>query len=101
MLPFLQFVSVAKVACVAEAGNDVLVLVQSCVDACAPDGGLVARERVLDVLDALWSCQDACHMDMLRIALGEKSLHAHLHADACGEHGICDDEGLASEVGGG
>ena len=101
MQPFLQFVSVAKIACVAEAGDDVLVLVQSGIDTCAPDGGLVVWERILDVLDALWGSQDACHMDVLRIALGEECLHAHLHADASGEHGVCDDEGLAGKVGGG
>ena len=74
------------------------MLVQSLIDGCTPDGSLVFREGLLDVLDALWSGKNASHVDMLRIALGKERLHAHLHADACGKHRVCDDERLAGKV---
>ena len=90
--PFLKFVSVTQVAGVAEAWYDVFVLVQSLVDGSAPDGGLVVREGLLDVLDALWGSQDASHVDVLRVALGENRLQAHLHADAGGKHRVGDED---------
>lgn len=93
--PFLKFVSVTQVAGVAEAWHDVLVLVQSLVDGSAPDGGLVVREGLLDVLDAFRGSQDASHVDVLRVALGEDRLQTHLHADAGGKHRVGDDERLA------
>ena len=59
MQPFfaLELASVAEVSGIAEARNDVFVLVQSLIDRCTPDGSLVFREGLLDVLDALWSSQ--------------------------------------------
>ena len=93
--PFLKFVSVTQVSGIAEARYDVLVLVQSLVDGSAPDGGLVVREGLLDVLDAFRGSQDASHVDVLRVALGEDRLQAHLHADASGKHRVGDDKRLA------
>ena len=93
--PFLKFVSVTQVSGIAEARYNVLVLVQSLVDGSAPDGGLVVREGLLDVLDALWGSQDASHVDVLRVALGEDRLQAHLHADASGKHRVGDDKRFA------
>ena len=70
------------------------MLVQSLVDRGALDGGLVVWEGLPDVLDSLWRSQYASHVDVLRSALGEDGLQAHLHADARGEHRVGDDERL-------
>ena len=94
-LIYLEFVAVAEVSGIAETRYDVLVLVETLVDRCAPDGGLVVREGILDVLDALRSGKHASHMDVLRVALGEDGLQSHLHADASGKHRVGDDERLA------
>lgn len=94
-LIYLEFVAVAEVTSIAETRYDVLVLVETLVDSGAPDGGLVVREGILDVLDALRSGKHASHMDVLRVALGEDGLQSHLHADASGKHRVGDDERLA------
>ena len=74
------------------------MLVQSLVDRCTPDGSLVFREGLLDMLDALWSGKDASHVDMLRGSLGKERLHTHLHADTGCKHRVSDDERLAGKV---
>ena len=101
MQPFfaLELASVAEVARITEAWYDILVLVQSLVDGSTPDGSLILRESLLDVLDALWRSQDAGYMDVLRGSLGKERLHAHLHADTGGKHRVGDDERLAGKVG--
>ena len=100
MQPFfaLELASVAEVSGIAEARNDVFVLVQSLIDGCTPDGSLVFRESLLDMLDALWSGKHAGYMDVLRGSLGKERLHAHLHADTGGKHRVSDDERLAGKV---
>ena len=74
------------------------MLVQSLIDGCTPDGSLVFREGLLDVLDALWSGKHAGYMDVLRGSLGKERLHTHLHADTGGKHRVSDDERLAGKV---
>ena len=100
MQPFsaLELASVAEVSGIAETRNDVFVLVQSLIDGCTPDGSLILRESLLDVLDSFWSGKHAGYVDMLRGSLGKERLHTHLHADTCGKHRVCDDERLAGKV---
>ena len=38
------------------------------------------------MLNALRCSENTGNVDMFRIALGEESLHTHLHADTCGKH---------------
>ena len=94
----LELASVAEVSGIAEAWYDVFMLVQSLIDRCTPDGCLVFRECLLDMLDSFWSGKDARHVDVLRVALGKERLHTHLHADTSGKHWVSDDERLVGKV---
>ena len=89
-----KFIAITQVSCVAESRHDVLMLVHSRVDGTAPDGCLVVRQCLLDVVDALRSGNDAANVDALWSSLGYECLVAQLHAAACGKHRIGNDEVL-------
>ena len=74
------------------------MLVQALINRGTPDGSLVLWEGFLDVLNALRCSENTGNVDMFRIALGEESLHAHLHADTCGKHRVGNDEHLISKI---
>ena len=74
------------------------MLVQPLINRGTPDSSLVLREGLLDVLNALRCSENTGNVDMFRIALGEESLHTHLHADTCGKHRVGNDEHLISKI---
>ena len=98
MLYCLQFLAVAEVAAVAEAGNDVFVLVHAGVDGGAPDGGLVLGQGFLDHVDAFGSGYDAGDVDVSGRACFGQGLVGGGHASAGGKHGVGNDERLALDA---
>ena len=74
------------------------MLVQPLINRGTPDGSLVLREGLLDVLNTLRCSENTGNVDMFRIALGEESLHTHLHADTRGKHRVGNDEHLISKI---
>ena len=73
-------------------------LVQPLINRGTPNSSLVLREGFLDVLNTLRCSKNTGNVDMFRIALGEESLHTHLHADTCGKHRVGNDEHLIRKI---
>src|SRR3712207_2542235 len=70
------------------------MLIQSRVDGGTPHRCLILWEGGLYMVDAFRGGYNARHVYALRRALGKESLVTQLHAAACGQHRVGNDEAL-------
>ena len=88
---FSEFLSIAEVATVAEARDDVFVLVHAGVDGGAPEGGIFGK-RLVEHFDAFGYGDDTCHVNGAWFARLDESLVACGHRTTCCQHGVGDDK---------
>jgi len=94
----LQFLSVAEVASVAEAGHDVAVAVDDRVAGGGPYFAVVAK-IFLYGLHALTAADDGRKKDFVWLAVAEQAVDGGNDACACCEHRVHEQESLAIDVG--
>ena len=89
----LELGAEAEVARVAQARNDVFMLVEHRVDDRAPEGG-IGWHVLLQVVDSLRSSKCTNEMQTGWSAMGEKCFVGNFHGEACSQHWVHEDEGF-------
>ena len=93
----LELFTVAEVAAVAEAWNDVLMLVHALVDGSTPDGRALGQ-CLLDDFDALGGGNDAAEVNLLGLAGLQQRLDGGREAATCCQHGVDNEQRLVLDA---
>ena len=86
-----KFLPVAEVATVAEARDDVFVLVHAGVDGGTPEGGIFGK-RLVEHFDAFGYGDDTCHVNGTWFACLDQGFVAGGHRSTCCQHRVGDDK---------
>lgn len=93
-----EFWTKTEVACIAETGDDISVVVEAGVDGGRPESYVVGGEALLEVCDALFGGNDYTDVELLRRTVVEECLVGEFETSARCQHGVDHEESRAIEL---